>query len=83
MIKPLIKLRQYTWLPIKWALKFRKESRSFEIRSNDEILFALDELKNNLLEAERIDDRVKIAEYKAMIKLMNWLMVKKDGSTKI
>lgn len=81
MNKLFIKLRAKTWLPLKWGFQFRKKARSFEIRSNDELLFAQKEINNNLIEAERLERKYDIAKYEGILKFIDWLMIKRDGSS--
>lgn len=80
MIRPLIKIRKWTWLRIKYWLTKMKLIKELNVRTNEEIYLRILEEYENLLRAERkrLIDPQEVMRYNTIIKTLKWVVNKQE-----
>ena len=73
MWKPLISLRKVTWLRLKFWLFRKKKESLIEFPSASEFLKKADEVHEKILEAERLNDQLKLEYWKGARSLIDWI----------
>lgn len=76
MPKIFIKFRKKFILPIKWYFRRRQDAGSIIAPSNEELLLKYENIKDELLIAERTNDYVGIKIANSRLRLINWIMGK-------
>jgi hypothetical protein len=76
MPKIFIKFRKNFLLPIKWYFRRRQEEGSIVTPSNEELLLKYENIKDELLIAERTNDYAGIKIANSRLRLINWIIGK-------
>lgn len=76
MPKIFIKFRKKFILPVKWYFRRRQESGSLVVHSNDDLLLKYDNIKEELIKAERLGDPTNIKVAQGRLKLIKWIIKK-------
>ena len=76
MPKMFIKFRKNFILPIKWYFRRRQEVGSIVVPSNDDLYLKMENIKEELLEAERLADSVAVKVASGRLKLIKWIIEK-------
>lgn len=71
---PFVRARKNFILPIRWWFKELRERSEMRIKSPKVIALKLKEEKDELLKAERIEDKRAIEVQKGRVNLLNWLI---------
>ena len=74
MVKPLIRLRKWLWLPIKYKFLRWKYIDDSEQRPVDEVWDRLQKTKELKLISEKGLDQKETYKYEVQINLLNWLL---------
>ena len=73
MIKPLIKLRKWFWLPIKYKLLRKKYIKEMTLRPKDEIWDRYQDTLSRKVISQRGLDQKETYRYEVEINLFKWL----------
>jgi len=76
MPKIFIKFRKNFILPIKWFFRRRQEVGSIVVPNNEDLYLKMENIKEELLEAERINDDVAVKVANGRLKLIKWIIEK-------
>ena len=77
MIKPLIKLRKWLWLPIKYKLLRKKYIKETKMRPKSEIWDLRESAIQLKILSEKGLDQQQTHKYEVQIELLNWILCDK------
>jgi hypothetical protein len=69
-------LKKKYYLPIKYYFILRKKAISSELRHVEDVYLKGEQIKNDLLIAERESNKVEIDRQNAKLELINWILNK-------
>ncbi|MCP5375182.1 MAG: hypothetical protein H6743_03700 [Rickettsiaceae bacterium] len=69
-------LKKKYYLPIKYYLIIRKKALSSKLRHQEDIYLKYEQIKNDLLIAQREDNKLEIEKQNAKLELINWILNK-------
>jgi len=76
MPRMFIKFRKNFILPIKWFFRRRQEVGSIVVPNNDDLYLKMENIKEELLKAERLADSVAVKVASGRLKLIKWIIEK-------